>query len=51
MGKSYKRNSFRKPKQHGKIFEKKDKWNPKKYIPSTEIVEDDVMVGVEDRPN
>jgi len=39
MGKSYKRNSFRKPKQHGKIFEKKNKWNPKKYIPFNDPVE------------
>jgi hypothetical protein len=35
MGKSYKRNSYHKPKQRGRIFEKKrDKWvPPKKHQP------------------
>jgi hypothetical protein len=47
MGKTFKRNQFRKPKQHGKVFDKKDKWNPKKYVP----LEQEVLLEVEDRPN
>lgn len=35
MGKTFKRNSYRKPKQHGRIFEKKkDKWVPNKEKPT-----------------
>lgn len=50
MGKSYKRNSYFKPKQHGRIFEKKkDKWQPKKI---KQNVEDDSTstVYIEDQP-
>lgn len=34
MSKTYRRNSWHKPKQHGRVFEKKkDKWVPKKKRP------------------
>lgn len=34
MSKTYKHNSYHKPKQRGRIFEKKkDKWVPKKQQP------------------
>jgi hypothetical protein len=34
MGKTYKRNSYFKPKKGGKVFEKKpDKWKGKKPLP------------------
>jgi len=46
MGKTFKRNQFRKPKQHGKVFEKKDKWNPKKFIPITEPSEAELELQI-----
>jgi len=41
MGKTFKRNSYRKPKSHGKTFEKKNKSNKK--LKHQDINLDDVI--------